>query len=76
MTAGNTRTYELPGNARDIRLVITGRTGLVWDPHGIVINQELTPAMFKDANNPTGPNKPLCIRYTGTTLNRKWDNKC
>ena len=76
MTAGLDQTWIMPALSKDIRLVITGRTGLVWAPNGEVVNMPLTPAMFKNATNPTGPNKPLCITFTGTTLNRKWNKNC
>lgn len=76
MTAGIDQTWSVPALAKDIRLIITGRTGLVWAPHGEVYNKELTPAMFKNATNPTGPNQPLCITFTGTTLNRSYNQDC
>ena len=63
-TAGWTRTVDVPGDAHGLRLKAWAATGLAWDPWGEILNVALE-----------GPDNK-CYRFTGTTLNRSYDNNC
>lgn len=60
-TAGYSETRDLPGDARQVKIVGKAYTGLVWDPVGECMNVTL--------NGPD--NKTYTI--TGTTLNRSYN---
>lgn len=63
-TFGYVHQVDLPGDARNVKILAEAKTGLVWDPWGEALNITLN-----------GPNNK-CYRITGTTLDRGWDNDC
>lgn len=64
-TAGWTETFYFPGDATNISVRGWAATGLVWDPWGEIYNKKMQAA---DMNK--------CLRNTGTTLGRSFDNNC
>ena len=63
-TAGYTHQVDLPGDARNIKIVGEAATGLAWDPWGEALNVTLV-----------RPDR-RCYRIKGTTLDRSWDHDC
>ncbi len=63
-TLGWTKTYNLPLDATNVRILIQGATGLVWEPWRTTY----------DLTFPTVPN--VCIKIYGTTLDQKWNADC
>jgi len=61
MTVGLKQTWVIPALVKDIRLVIKGRTGLVWAPHEEELNMPLTPCLFLNATNATGQKNSLVL---------------
>ncbi len=63
-TFGWNKTYNLPLDATNVRILIQGATGLVWEPWRTTY----------DLTYPTVPN--VCIKIYGTTLDQKWNSDC
>ncbi|MRG93044.1 thiol-activated cytolysin family protein [Polyangium spumosum] len=63
-TAGYSHKLDLPGDARNVKILGMAATGLIWDPWAEVLNLAL----------PGIDNK--CYRIKGTTLHRSWDTRC
>jgi hypothetical protein len=63
-TLGWSKTYHLPLDATNVRILIQGATGLVWEPWRTTF----------DLTYPTVPN--VCIKIYGTTLDQKWNTDC
>lgn len=64
-TLGWKNTYTIPSDATNIRILVQGATGLIWEPWRTTY----------DKTFPTPPSS-LCIKIYGTTLNQKWNNDC
>ena len=64
-TLGWKNTYTIPADATNIRILIQGATGLVWEPWRTTY----------DKTFPTPPSS-LCIKIFGTTLDQKWNSDC
>jgi cytolysin (calcineurin-like family phosphatase) len=67
--SGNTslgwkNTYNIPLDATNVRVLVQGATGLVWEPWRTTY----------DKTFPSAPN--LCLKIYGTTLDQKWNNDC
>ena len=63
-TAGWTETYTIPTKATNVRILIQGATGLVWEP-------------WRTTYEMTFPSPPnLCVKIYGTSLDQKWNNDC
>ncbi|MEZ4962068.1 MAG: thiol-activated cytolysin C-terminal domain-containing protein [Saprospiraceae bacterium] len=63
-TLGWNKTYNLPLDATNVRILVQGATGLVWEPWRTTY----------DKTFPTVPN--MCIKIYGTTLDQKWNSDC
>ena len=63
-TLGWTKTYDIPADATNVRILVQGATGLVWEPWRTTY----------DKTFPTPPN--MCLKIYGTTLDQKWNNDC
>ncbi len=61
---GWTKTYNLPLDATNVRILIQGGTGLAWEPWRTTY----------DLTTPTAPN--VCIKIYGTSLDQKWNGDC
>jgi hypothetical protein len=64
-TLGWKNTYTIPADATNIRILIQGATGLIWEPWRTTY----------DKTFPTPPSS-LCIKIFGTTLDQKWNSDC
>ncbi len=64
LTFGWRKVYDIPVDAKDIKLVIKEATGLAWEPWKKVIEK----------NWPVSPNE--CIKVYGTTIDPKWNMEC
>jgi hypothetical protein len=64
-TMGWKNTYTIPGDASNIRILVQGATGLIWEP-------------WRTTYEKTFPTPPsgLCIKIFGTTLDQKWNSDC
>lgn len=58
------RTYNIPLDATNVRILVRGATGLAWEPWRTTY----------DKTFPSAPN--LCLKIYGTTLNQQWNNDC
>jgi len=64
-TLGWKNTYTIPGDASNIRILVQGATGLLWEPWRTTY----------DKTFPTPPSG-LCVKIYGSTLDQKWNNDC
>ncbi len=64
-TMGWKNTYTIPGDASNIRILVQGATGLLWEP-------------WRTTYDKTFPTPPanFCLKIFGTTLDQKWNSDC
>jgi hypothetical protein len=58
------QTYNIPLAATNVRVLVQGNTGLLWE-------------LWRTTYEKTFPSAPnLCLKIYGTTLNQQWNNDC
>jgi len=63
-TVGQRSGFDIPRNARDIRVLGEGNTGLAWEPWRTTFERSYT--------RPPS----VCFKSYGTTLDQEWNNDC
>ncbi|MBD1847487.1 hypothetical protein H6F89_29625 [Cyanobacteria bacterium FACHB-63] len=58
------KTYNIPLDATNVRVLVQGATGLLWEPWRTTYGKTFSSV----------PN--LCLKIYGTTLNQQWNNDC